>query len=111
MRNYLIEDLPHYFEEYKKSIKNPKKFWDKIADQNFVWYQRWSKVVKYDMNEAKITWFKNAKLNITKNCLDRHLAVREIKLQLSGNRTILKKKHSIFLTTNYIQESIKQLMF
>ncbi|OCK52880.1 acetate--CoA ligase [Chryseobacterium sp. CBo1] len=76
MRNYLIEDLPHYFEEYKKSIKNPKKFWDKIADQNFVWYQRWSKVVKYDMNEAKIAWFKNAKLNITKNCLDRHLAVR-----------------------------------
>ncbi|WBV60592.1 acetate--CoA ligase [Chryseobacterium camelliae] len=76
MRNYLIEDLPHYFEEYKKSIKNPKKFWDKIADQNFVWYQRWSKAVKYDMNEAKITWFKNAKLNITKNCLDRHLSVR-----------------------------------
>ncbi|AZA83081.1 acetate--CoA ligase [Chryseobacterium lactis] len=76
MRNYLIEDLPHYFEEYKKSIKNPKKFWDKVADQNFVWYQRWSKVVKYDMNEAKIEWFKNAKLNITKNCIDRHLSVR-----------------------------------
>lgn len=76
MRNYLIEDLPHYFEDYKKSIKNPKKFWDKIADENFVWYQRWSKVVKCDMNEAKIAWFKNAKLNITKNCLDRHLSVR-----------------------------------
>jgi acetyl-CoA synthetase len=76
MRNYLIEDLPQYFEDYKKSIKNPKKFWDKVADQNFVWYQRWSKVVKYDMNEAKIEWFKNAKLNITKNCLDRHLAIR-----------------------------------
>ncbi|WP_262483996.1 acetate--CoA ligase [Chryseobacterium sp. CCH4-E10] len=76
MRNYLIEDLPHYFEDYKKSIKNPKKFWDKIADENFVWYQRWSKVVKYDMNEAKISWFKNAKLNITKNCLDRHLSIR-----------------------------------
>ncbi|MBV8325267.1 acetate--CoA ligase [Chryseobacterium sp.] len=76
MRNYLIEDLPQYFEDYKRSIKNPKKFWDKVADQNFVWYQRWSKVVKYDMNEAKITWFKNAKLNITKNCIDRHLAVR-----------------------------------
>ena len=76
MRNYQIENLPQYFEEYKKSIKNPKKFWDKIADENFVWYQRWSKVVKYDMNEAKISWFKNAKLNITKNCIDRHLSVR-----------------------------------
>ena len=39
-------------------------------------YQRWSKVVEYDMQEAKIKWFKNAKLNITKNCLDRHLSSR-----------------------------------
>ena len=76
MKNYHIQNLPDYFKEYKKSIKNPKKFWDKIADENFVWYQRWSKVVDYDMQEANIKWFKNAKLNITKNCLDRHLSVR-----------------------------------
>lgn len=41
-----------------------------------MWYQRWSKVVDYNMEEANIKWFKNAKLNITKNCLDRHLSVR-----------------------------------
>ncbi len=76
MRNYSITDLPDYFKQYKKSIKNPKKFWDKIADENFVWYQRWTKVVEFDMEEAKIKWFKNAKLNITKNCLDRHLSER-----------------------------------
>lgn len=76
MKNYVIHDLPDYFKQYKKSIKNPKKFWDKIADENFVWYQRWNKVVKFDMEEAKIEWFKGAKLNITKNCLDRHLAER-----------------------------------
>lgn len=76
MRNYHIQNLQDYFKEYKKSIQNPKKFWDKIADENFVWYQRWSKVVDYDMQEANIKWFKNAKLNITKNCLDRHLSVR-----------------------------------
>lgn len=76
MKNYVIHDLPDYFKQYKKSIKNPKKFWDKIADENFVWYQRWNKVVKFDMEEAKIKWFKGAKLNITKNCLDRHLAER-----------------------------------
>lgn len=76
MNNYLINDLPDYFKQYKKSIKNPKKFWDKIADENFVWYQRWSKVVSYDMEKAKIQWFKNAKLNITKNCIDRHLSER-----------------------------------
>ncbi|MNU30970.1 Acetyl-coenzyme A synthetase [compost metagenome] len=76
MKNYVIESLPDYFKQYKKSIKNPKKFWDKIADENFVWYQRWEKVLKHDMSEAKIEWFLNAKLNITKNCIDRHLSSR-----------------------------------
>lgn len=79
MKNYVIESLPDYFKQYKKSIKNPKKFWDKVADENFVWYQRWEKVVNYDMREAKIEWFINAKLNITKNCIDRHLAQRASK--------------------------------
>jgi len=82
MKNYVIETLPDYFKQYKKSIKNPKKFWDKIADENFVWYQRWEKVVNYNMHEAKIEWFINAKLNITKNCIDRHLAQR-------GNKTAI----------------------
>ena len=82
MKNYVIESLPDYFKQYKKSIKNPKKFWDKVADENFVWYQRWEKVVNYDMHEAKIEWFINAKLNITKNCIDRHLAQR-------GNKTAI----------------------
>jgi acetyl-CoA synthetase len=82
MKNYMIETLPDYFRQYKKSIKNPKKFWDKIADENFVWYQRWEKVVNYDMHEAKVQWFINAKLNITKNCIDRHLAQR-------GNKTAI----------------------
>ena len=82
MKNYVIETLPDYFRQYKKSIKNPKKFWDKIADENFVWYQRWEKVVNYNMHEAKIEWFINAKMNITKNCIDRHLAQR-------GNKTAI----------------------
>lgn len=76
MNRHQIDNLPEYFKQYKKSIKNPKKFWDKVADENFVWYQRWTKVVDFDMENAKIKWFKNAKLNITKNCLDRHLAER-----------------------------------
>ncbi len=76
MKNYHIESLPDYFKQYKLSIKNPARFWDKIADENFVWYQRWSRVVQADMIEADIKWFKNAKLNITKNCIDRHLAPR-----------------------------------
>ena len=82
MKNYVIDSLPDYFKQYKKSIKNPKKFWDKIADENFVWYQRWEKVVNYNMHEAKIEWFINAKLNITKNCIDRHLSQRANKVAI-----------------------------
>lgn len=74
MSIYNIKSLEDYFKVYRKSIKNPKKFWGKVADENFTWYQKWDKVVEYDMQKAEFTWFKNAKLNITKNCIDRHLA-------------------------------------
>ena len=76
MSIYKIKDLEHYFKMYKKSVRQPKKFWDRIADENFTWYQKWDKVLDFDMQEANFTWFKNAKLNITKNCIDRHLSTR-----------------------------------
>jgi acetyl-CoA synthetase len=76
MSYYKIDDLENYFKMYKKSVREPRKFWDKIADENFSWYQRWDKVIDFDMEEARFEWFQNAKLNITKNCIDRHLARR-----------------------------------
>ncbi|MFA9186715.1 acetate--CoA ligase [Flavobacterium magnesitis] len=74
MSRYKISNFEEYFKEYKKSIKDPKKFWDKIASENFTWYQEWDKVVDFNMGEAEIKWFVDAKVNITKNCIDRHLA-------------------------------------
>lgn len=76
MSTYTIKNLEHYFKVYKKSIRKPKKFWDKIARDNFVWYQEWDKVYEIDTRQAQFKWFVNAKLNISKNCLDRHLAKR-----------------------------------
>lgn len=107
MKNYHIQNFPDYFKEYKKSIKNPKKFWDKIADENFVWYQRWSKVVDYDMNEAEIKWFKNAKLNITKNCLDRHLATRGKKTAIIWEPNNPKEK-SLHISYNELYERVNK---
>ncbi|WP_129021980.1 acetate--CoA ligase [Edaphocola flava] len=98
MKNYVIESLPDYFKQYKKSIKDPKKFWDKIADENFVWYQRWEKVLKHDMSEAKIEWFLNAKLNITKNCIDRHLSGRG-------------SKHAIIFEPNNPEEATQYITY
>jgi acetyl-CoA synthetase len=76
MSYYQVKSLEQYFKHYNKSIREPRKFWDKIADENFTWYQKWDKVVEFDMQEAEVKWFVNAKVNITKNCIDRHLAKR-----------------------------------
>jgi len=76
MSYYKIDNLEQYFKMYKKSVREPRKFWERIADENFTWYQRWDKVLEYDMDRADIQWYKNAKLNITKNCIDRHLNKR-----------------------------------
>lgn len=76
MSQLQIKNLEQYFKAYRKSVKNPKKFWGKIADEHFTWYQKWDKVLDFDFNEAKFEWFTGAKLNITKNCIDRHLNVR-----------------------------------
>lgn len=76
MSSYSIDSLEQYFKVYRKSVNKPKKFWGKIADNNFTWYQKWDKVVEFDMQKAEFVWYKNAKLNITKNCIDRHLANR-----------------------------------
>ena len=76
MSYYKIKDLENYFKMYKKSVREPRKFWDKIADEEFLWYQKWDKTFEFDMEEAKFKWFLNAKVNITKNCIDRHLNKR-----------------------------------
>jgi acetyl-CoA synthetase len=76
MSYYKIKNLEQYFKHYKKSVRNPRKFWGRIAEENFTWYQLWDQVVNFDMSEANIKWFEGAKVNLVKNCIDRHLATR-----------------------------------
>ena len=82
MSYYKIDNLEQYFKHYNKSIREPRKFWGKIAEENFTWYQQWDKVVEFNMADAEIKWFTEAKVNIIKNCIDRHLARR-------GNKTAI----------------------
>lgn len=51
-------------------------FWDEIAEENFIWRKKWSKVLNYDFSKPEFKWFEGAKLNITENCIDRHLFTR-----------------------------------
>ena len=70
--NSKINSLAEYFEEYEKSINHPEKFWEGIANE-FIWRKKWDKVLEYEFNTPKISWFKNAKLNITENIFERQL--------------------------------------
>ena len=70
--NSKINSLAEYFKEYEKSINDPKKFWEGIANE-FIWKKKWDKVLEYEFNTPKISWFKNAKLNITENIFERQL--------------------------------------
>ncbi|MDH7444525.1 acetate--CoA ligase [Aquimarina sp. 2201CG14-23] len=68
-----ISSFDEYKKSYQRSITDPESFWSEIAE-TFNWHQTWDKVLEYDWTIPKTKWFTNAKLNITENCLDRHLA-------------------------------------
>ena len=69
---YQISNLEEYHQAYQKSIKQPAQFWEEIA-QNFTWKKKWDSVLEWNFKDPKVDWFKGAQLNITENCLDRHL--------------------------------------
>jgi acetyl-CoA synthetase len=69
---YQIKNEEQYKAAYKKSIENPEGFWGEVAE-GFHWRKKWDKVLDWNFTEPKAEWFKGAKLNITENCIDRHL--------------------------------------
>lgn len=73
---YNIDSLAKYIDVYRISKEDPEDFWSTIATNNFHWRKPWDKVLEWDKEESKVEWFKNAKLNITENCIDRHLRTR-----------------------------------
>ena len=67
-----IKSLEEYKAAYKKSVEDPENFWQQIAE-NFTWRKKWDKVLEWNFTEPNVKWFINSKLNITENCIDRHL--------------------------------------
>lgn len=82
MSNYHIKHLEEYYQVYRKSVRNPEAFWEEIAEEHFVWRKKWDNVLSWDFTKPEVNWFEGAKLNITENCLDRHLPTR-------GNKTAI----------------------
>jgi len=71
----LIKDAAQFDEIYTKSCKQPELFWEEVAS-TFTWKKRWDKVLSWDFKSPDIQWFINGKMNITENCLDRHLPAK-----------------------------------
>ncbi|MBC2840265.1 acetate--CoA ligase [Robiginitalea sp. SC105] len=82
MSNYHIKHLEEYFQVYRKSVRDPEAFWEEIAEEHFVWRRKWDRVLRWDFKKPEVAWFEGARLNITENCLDRHLPTRGKKTAL-----------------------------
>ena len=82
MSNYHIKHLEEYFQVYRKSIREPENFWEEVAEEHFLWRKKWDNVLSWDFKKPEVKWFEGAQLNITENCIDRHLATR-------GNKTAI----------------------
>ncbi|MCS7206042.1 MAG: acetate--CoA ligase [Leptospiraceae bacterium] len=62
-----------YEEMYKRSIEDPEGFWAELAEKRITWFKKWDKVLEHDFANAKVKWFIGGKLNVSYNCIDRHL--------------------------------------
>ncbi len=76
-----IRTKEEYDANYAESVKDPVGFWTSQAD-NFEWHQKWNTALEWDFEGPNVKWFAGGKLNITENCLDRHLKKRGNKLAL-----------------------------
>ena len=76
-----INTFEEYKEVYQKSVDNPDGFWGELAE-TFQWKKKWDTVLNWDFEKPKVEWFGGGELNITENCIDRHLASQPDKVAI-----------------------------
>ena len=69
-------DADKYESMYQESINNPEGFWAEQADKFVTWYKKWDTILDWDYRKGHIRWFEGASLNVSYNCIDRHLESR-----------------------------------
>ena len=72
-KNAHVKSIAEYQDMYRKSINDPESFWAEMAEKNISWFKKWDKVMERDFIKPEIKWFIGGKLNVSYNCLDRHL--------------------------------------
>lgn len=78
---YQINTEAEYERAYQGSVEQPEQFWESIAE-TFLWKKKWNQVLSWNFEEPDVKWFLNGKLNITENCIDRHLSEKGNQLAL-----------------------------
>ncbi|MDD0852217.1 acetate--CoA ligase [Halobacteriovorax sp. GB3] len=78
---WTIKSLDQYNTDYQRSLNDTENYWAQIA-KTFTWHKEWDSVLSGDLSNADVQWFKNGQLNITENCLDRHLKDKGDKVAL-----------------------------
>ena len=76
-----IDSFSDYNRAYEHSVNDPEGFWEDVAS-TFSWQSKWDKVLDWEFDTPNVNWFVNGKLNITENCLDRHLADKGDKIAI-----------------------------
>ncbi|UYZ64274.1 acetate--CoA ligase [Hymenobacter weizhouensis] len=87
-----IRTLDEYHDAYRRSTQSPEQYWAEVAEP-FTWRRKWDQVFSSDMPAGRNEWFQGARLNITENCLDRHLATRGNKLAIIYEPNDPKTRH------------------
>jgi acetyl-CoA synthetase len=102
-----IKTFEDYKAAYQKSVDEPENFWAEIASQ-FTWQKKWDKVLEWNFTEPNIKWFLNGKLNITENCIDRHLPARanDAAFIWESNNPAEKNRH---ITYRELYEEVNRL--
>ena len=72
-KNAHITSIAQYEEMYKRSVEDPEGFWGEMAETHLTWFKKWDKVLEYDFHKPEIKWFQGGELNVSYNCLDRHI--------------------------------------
>jgi acetyl-CoA synthetase len=103
---YQLHTFKQYKAAYQYSIQDPEAFWAAIAE-NFTWQKKWDKVLDWNFKEPRTEWFKGGQLNITENCLDRHLAARGNEPAIIWESNDPEEQHRV-LTYNELHFKVQQ---
>jgi len=98
-----LVDKAKYDEMYAHSVDNPDEFWGQQAEEFIDWFKPFDVVQEWDFHKAEIAWFKGGRLNVSYNCLDRHLEKRADQTAIIWEGDILIKS----CTTRFVDSQTR----